>query len=101
MQKLLILPYKKSGKEGRTPEWLGKDLLVKLNCEKKMHMQWNQGDTLSEEYRDAAWMYRDGIKESKVQLELNLARDVRNNKGFCRYVDEKRKVKENVPLCPS
>jgi len=33
-----------------------------------------------------------------VQLELNLARDTKNNKkGFYRYVSQKRKVKESVP----
>lgn len=35
--------YKKLGKEGRTPAWLSKDLLVKLKCKKEIHRQWNQG----------------------------------------------------------
>jgi len=33
-----------------------------------------------------------------VQLELNLARDAKNNKKcFYRYVNKKRKVKESIP----
>jgi len=33
-----------------------------------------------------------------VQLELNLARDAKNNKkGIYRYVSQKRKVKESIP----
>jgi len=31
-----------------------------------------------------------------VQLELNLARDAKNNKGFYRHVSQKRKVKESI-----
>jgi len=34
---------------------------------------------------------RDGIRRAKVQLELNLRRDAKNNKkGFYRYVSQKR-----------
>jgi len=41
---------------------------------------------------------RDEVRRAKVQLELNLARDAKNNKkGFYRYVSQKRKVKESVP----
>jgi len=37
-----------------------------------------------------------------VRLKLNLARDAKNNKkGFYRYVSQKRKVKESVPLLMS
>ncbi|KAK4833075.1 hypothetical protein QYF61_027737 [Mycteria americana] len=44
---------------------------------------------------DIIW---DGVRKVKVQLELNLARDAKNNKkGFYRYVSQKRKVKESVP----
>jgi len=40
---------------------------------------------------------RDGVRKAKVKMELNLARDARNNKrGFYRYVSQKRKVKESV-----
>ncbi|KAK4806903.1 LOW QUALITY PROTEIN: hypothetical protein QYF61_012624 [Mycteria americana] len=96
-QELSIPMCKKSGKEGRRPAWLSKDLLVKLKCKKEMHRQWKQGHVSWEEYRDSAWMCRDGIRKAKAQLELNLARDVKNNKkGFYRYIGQKRKIKENV-----
>ncbi|KAK4823335.1 hypothetical protein QYF61_001612 [Mycteria americana] len=39
----------------------------------------------------------DGVRKTKVQMELNLARDAKNNKGFYRYVSQNRKVKERVP----
>jgi len=39
----------------------------------------------------------DGVRRAKVWLELNLATDAKNNKkGFYRYVNQKRKVKESV-----
>ena len=51
-----------------------------------------------EEYRDAARLCRDGVRRARAWLELNLARDAQNNqKGFYRYVSQKRKVKESVP----
>jgi len=60
-----------------------------------MHRQWKQGQISREEYRDAARLCGDGIRKTKVQLELNLARDAKNNnKGF---YSQKRKVKDDVP----
>ena len=44
-------------------------------------------------------MCSDGVGRAKTRLELNLARRAKNNKkGFYRYVNEKKKVKESVPL---
>ena len=35
-------------------------------------------------------MYRDGIRKAKVQIELNLARDVKTKKkGFYGYISQK------------
>ena len=43
-------------------------------------------------------MCRDRVRKAKLQLELNWARNAKNNKkGFYRYVSQKRKVKESVP----
>jgi len=40
---------------------------------------------------------RDGVRKAKAQLELNLARDVKNNKkDFYRYVSHKKMVRESV-----
>ena len=47
-------------------------------------------------------MCRDEVRRSKARLELNLARDTKNNKkGFYRYVSQKKMVKERVPLLMS
>ena len=42
-------------------------------------------------------MCRDGVRKAKVQLELNLAKDAKNNKkGFYRYISLKRKIKKTA-----
>jgi len=44
-------------------------------------------------------MRRDGIRKVKAHLEMNLARDTKDSKkSFYRYVGQKRKIKENLPL---
>jgi len=69
---------------------------VKLKGKKEFHRQWKQGQVSWEEYGDTAWLCRDGVKKDKAQLELNLARVAKNNKGFYRYVNQKTKVKEST-----
>jgi len=64
-----------------------------------MHRQWKQGQVSWEEYKEIAQLCRDGVRKAKKQLELNLARDAKNNKkGFYRSVSQKRRVKESIPL---
>ncbi|KFQ81576.1 hypothetical protein N335_14481, partial [Phaethon lepturus] len=98
VQELLIPKCKKSGKEGKRPAWLSQDLLVKLKGKREMNRQWKQGQVCWDEYWDAAWWCRDEVRKAKAWLELNVARDAKNNKkGFYRCVSQKRKVKESVP----
>ncbi|GAB0183552.1 hypothetical protein GRJ2_000820500 [Grus japonensis] len=93
---LSIPRSKKSGKEGKRLAGMSQDLLVKLKVKKERHRQCKQGSW--KQYRDTAWLCRDGVRKAKAQLELNLARDAKNNnKGFYRYVSQKRMVKESVP----
>jgi len=49
-------------------------------------------------YRNAVQTHRDEIRKDKVQTELNMARDVKNKKGFYRYTDQKRQARVS-PLC--
>lgn len=40
------------------------------------------------EYRDKVWLCSDRRRKAKVKMELNLARDSKNNrKGFYRYIN--------------
>jgi len=102
VQELSVPGCKKSGKEGKRLTWLSQDLLVKLKSKRELHRQWEQGQVSWEEYRDAPQLCRDRVRRAKARLELNLARDAKNNKkGFYRYVSQKRKVKESIPPPPA
>ncbi|KFW92656.1 hypothetical protein N336_07629, partial [Phalacrocorax carbo] len=97
-QELSVPRCKKSGKQGERPAWLSQDMLVKLKSKRELHRQWKQGQVSWEEYKDAAQLCRVGVRRAKARLELNLARDAENNKkGFYRYINQKRKVKESIP----
>jgi len=98
-QELSVPGCKKSSKEGKRWAWLSRGMLVKLKTKRKLHRQCKHVQVSWEEYRDAAWLCREGVRRAKAQLELNLARDARNNtKGFYGYVNHRRKVEESVPL---
>ncbi|GAB0196742.1 hypothetical protein GRJ2_002139500 [Grus japonensis] len=50
-----------------------------------------------EDYRDAARLCREKIHAAKAQLELKLASTVGDNKkGFFKYVNNKRRTRENI-----
>ncbi|KFZ54394.1 hypothetical protein N338_05423, partial [Podiceps cristatus] len=97
-QQLSIPRCNESGKEGKRPAWLRREMPVKLRRKRELHRQRKQGQASWEEYRDASWLCRDKVRKIKAQLELNLAKDAKNNKkGFYRYISQKRMVKESVP----
>ncbi|KFQ20168.1 hypothetical protein N332_09221, partial [Mesitornis unicolor] len=97
-QELSIPKCKKSGREGKRPAWMSRDLLAKLKGKMELHRQWKQGQVSWEEYMDVAWVCRDKVRKAKAWLELNMVRDAKKTKkGFYRYVNQKRKVKESFP----
>jgi len=58
-----------------------------------------EGQATWEEYRKVVRVCRDATRKAKVHLELNLARDVKDNKkGFFKYVSSKWKTTEDVDL---
>lgn len=48
------------------------------------------------EYRDTVWLYRDEVRKAKAKLEPSFLRDAENQKGPCRHLSQKRKVKETT-----
>lgn len=49
------------------------------------------------EYRDAVRVDRNLIRKARAHLQLNLVRDVKDNKkGFFKWISNKRKTKENM-----
>ena len=97
-QEVSIPLNKKVGRQDRIPAWLSKNLLGTLRAKKGAYKLWKQGHVTWEEYRDAVRTCRRRIRKAKVQVELNLARDVKNNKKtFYRYIGQKRQAKTGVP----
>jgi len=73
-QELSIPKCKKSGRAGKRPAWLRQEMLVKLSKKRELHRQWKQGLASWEEYREAAWLCRDGVRKTKAQLEAELGK---------------------------
>jgi len=60
---------------------------------------WKEGQATWEEYRNVVRACRDAMRKAKVCLQLNLARDVKDNKkGFFKFISNKWKTRENVGL---
>ena len=78
--------------------WLNTVLQLKLREKREMYRKWKQGSVSWEEYRAVVPVCRDRMRKAKVQMELNLARDVKDNKkGFYRYIGRRRQAKESSP----
>ncbi|KAK4825785.1 hypothetical protein QYF61_002348 [Mycteria americana] len=82
------------------PAWMSKELLEKNQTQKGSAQKveartGNVGGT--EEHSNNVRASRDAVRKAKAQMELNLARDVKAyKKGFCKYIGDKRKTRENV-----
>ena len=78
--------------------WLNTVLQLKLREKREMYRKWKQGSVSWEEYRAVVCVCRDRSRKAKAQMELNLAKDVKDNKkGFYRYIGRRRQGKESVP----
>ncbi|KAJ7400180.1 hypothetical protein BTVI_107629 [Pitangus sulphuratus] len=90
---------KKSGKGGRRPSWMSRELLVNLKLKKEIYGMWKKKQAMWEDYRNIIRICRDVMTKAKAHLELSLARDIKdNNKGFYKNISRKRKTRENVGL---
>jgi len=58
---------------------------------------WKEGQATWEEYRKVFRVCRGATRKAKVHLELNMVRDVKDNKkGFFNYISSKRKTRGKV-----
>jgi len=97
-QQLSIPQQKKLSRGGRRASWLWKDLQLKLREKGEISRRRKQGCVSWEEYRVVVHVCRDRIRKAKAQMELNLARHVKDNKKrFYRDVGRRRWAKESVP----
>ncbi|PKU38840.1 hypothetical protein llap_10849 [Limosa lapponica baueri] len=96
-QELSIPRCKKPSEKGKRPACLSQDLLVKVKGKKELHWQFRQDWVFWEEHRDTAWLGRDEVRKAKAPLELNQARDAKNNKkGFYRHVNQKKMARKKM-----
>ena len=70
-----------------------KELLAKQK--KDVYRMWEKGQATWEAYRNVDRVCRGVARKAKVHLELDLARDVKEN-SFCKYIGSKKKTRENV-----
>ena len=78
---------------------MSKELREKLKGKKEVYRMWKKGLAIWEEYRGVVRECRDAMRKAKSHLELNLARDVKDNKkGFFKSISSKRKTRETVGL---
>ena len=59
---------------------MSKELMRKLKGNKKVYEMWKKGLTTWEEYRNVVRACRDKTRKAKALLELNLAKEVKDNK---------------------
>ncbi|GAB0203750.1 hypothetical protein GRJ2_002840600 [Grus japonensis] len=96
-QERCIPTKRKSSKNTKRPPWMNKVLLGKVKHKKEAYRGWKQGQVAWEEYRETVRAARAQVRKAKAQIELNLARDVKDKKkSFYRYVSDKRRTRENV-----
>ncbi|GAB0209530.1 mitochondrial enolase superfamily member 1 [Grus japonensis] len=96
-QERCIPTKRKSSKTTKRPPWMNKELLGKLKHKKEAYRGWKQGQVAWEEYRETVRAARDQVRKAKALIELNLARDAKDNKkSFYRYVSDKRRTRENM-----
>ena len=75
---------------------MNRELLLRLQEKKRVYLLWKKGQTTQKEYK-VAKMCREKIRRAKAQLELKLAAGVkRNMKLFYKYINSKRRTKENL-----
>jgi len=69
---------------------MSKEPLAELRWKRKVYGMWKEGQITWEEYKNIVRACRDATRKAKVHLELNLTRDVKDNKkGLFKYIPGK------------
>ena len=77
--------------------WLDRDLWLELRNKRKVYGLWNRGQATHEDCKYIVKLCREKIRKDKAQLELNLVIKVKDNtKCFYKYINSKRKARENL-----
>jgi len=78
---------------------MSKELLTEIKRKRKIYGMCTEEQATWEEYRNVVRARREVNRNTKAHVELNLARDVKENKkGFFKYISSKRKARDSVGL---
>ena len=78
----------KMSRQRRRPEWMNRELFLRLQEKKRIYLLWKKGWATRKEYKEVVKMCREKIRKVKAQLELNLASEVKGNKKlFYKYIN--------------
>ncbi|KAK4820048.1 hypothetical protein QYF61_017894 [Mycteria americana] len=87
----------KTGRQGRRPAWLTRELWLELRRKRRVYDLWKKGRATQEDYKGVVRLCREKIRKAKAELELSLAAAVKDNKKyFFKYISSKRRGKENL-----
>ena len=76
---------------------MNRELFLRLQEKKRIYLLWKKRRTTQKEYKEVVKMCREKIRKAKARLELNLAAGVRRNKKiFYKYINSKRRTRENL-----
>jgi len=76
---------------------MSKELINKIKRKRMVYEMWKKGLSSWEEYRCVVRACRDATRKAKAHLEMRLAKEIKDNKkGFFKYVNSKRKTRDNV-----
>ncbi|KAK4816037.1 hypothetical protein QYF61_011027 [Mycteria americana] len=65
----------------------------------KVYEHWKQGQATQEDYRDAVRHCREKIHAAKARLEFKVSSTVKDSKkGFLKYINSKRRIRDNIGL---
>ncbi|KAJ7406278.1 hypothetical protein WISP_134870 [Willisornis vidua] len=66
---------------------------IELKHKRKVHHRWEQSEVTKKEYGVAVQLCRNMVRKAKAYLDLNLARNVKDNKAvFYKYLNSKGKT---------
>jgi len=84
-------------RRGRRPVWMNRELLLRLQKKKRVHVLWKKGQATWGDYMEVAEVCREEVRKAKARLELRLATAVKEKKkSFYKYTSGKRRSKENL-----
>ena len=76
---------------------MNKMLLDKVKHSRDAYRGWKYRRVAWKEYREIVQTPMDQVRKAKVLIELNLSRDIKDDKkSFCRYISDKKKVRESA-----